>query len=94
MLAGLRKLQEKHACIGDVRGTGLYIGVEFVEDRATKKPAADLVHKLGQLAFTKGLLLLSCGSSVIRIAPPLVIDKEDVEIGLRIMDECITELTT
>ncbi len=94
MLAGLRKLQDKHECIGDVRGTGLYIGVEFVEDRQTKKPASDLVHKLGQLAFTKGLLLLSCGASVIRIAPPLVIDAEDVEIGLKIMDECITELTT
>jgi 4-aminobutyrate aminotransferase len=93
MLAGLRKLQEKHECIGDVRGTGLYIGVEFVEDRATKKPATDLVAKLGQLAFTKGLLLLSCGASVIRIAPPLVIDDEDVEIGLAILDECITELT-
>ena len=93
MLEGLHRLQEKHSCIGDVRGTGLYIGVEFVTDRETKEPAADLVHKIGQLAFTKGLLLLSCGESVIRIAPPLVIDAEDVEIGLQILDECITELT-
>ena len=93
MLEGLRKLQTKHDCIGDVRGTGLYIGVEFVKNRETKEPASDLVHKLGQLAFSKGLLLLSCGASVIRIAPPLVIDEHDVEIGLRIMDECITELT-
>ncbi len=94
MLEGLRRLQEKHACIGDVRGTGLYIGVEFVKDRETKEPAAELVHDLGQLAFTKGLLLLSCGESVIRIAPPLVIDANDVAIGLRILDECITELTS
>ncbi len=93
MLQGLHRLQDKHECIGDVRGTGLYIGVEFVTDRETKEPAAELVHKLGQLAFTKGLLLLSCGESVVRIAPPLVIDAEDVEVGLRIMDECITELT-
>lgn len=92
LLKGLRKLQEKYDCIGDVRGTGLYIGVDFVTDRTTKEPAAELVHKLGQLAFTKGLLLLSCGESVIRIAPPLVIDESDVEIGLRIMDECLTEL--
>ena len=93
LLAGLRQLQEKHECIGDVRGAGLYIGVDFVTDRATKAPAKELVHKLGQLAFTKGLLLLSCGESVIRIAPPLVIDAEDVDIGLAIMDECLTELT-
>jgi 4-aminobutyrate aminotransferase len=93
MLEGLRRLQAKHACIGDVRGTGLYIGVEFVTDQQTKEPAVDLVDKLGQLAFTKGLLLLSCGESVIRFAPPLVIDQEDVEIGLKIFDECITELT-
>ncbi len=93
MLDGLRRLQQKHACIGDVRGMGLYIGVEFVKDRETKEPASELVHNIGQLAFTKGLLLLSCGESVIRIAPPLVIDAEDVEIGLRILDECITELT-
>ncbi len=93
MMAGLKRLQEKHPCIGDVRGTGLYIGVDFVKDRATKEPASELVHQLGQLAFTKGLLLLSCGESVIRIAPPLVIDASDVETGLAIMDECISELT-
>lgn len=93
MMAGLKRLQDKHECIGDIRGTGLYIGVEFVKDKVTKEPASELVHQLGQLAFTKGLLLLSCGDSVIRIAPPLVIDADDVETGLRIMDECITELT-
>ena len=63
------------------------------KDRATKEPAKELVHNLGQLAFTKGLLLLSCGESVIRIAPPLVIDEHDVDVGLAIMDECLTELT-
>ncbi len=93
LMSGLQQLQTKHLCIGDVRGTGLYIGVEFVKDRQTKEPASELVHQLGQLAFTKGLLLLSCGASVIRMAPPLVVDAEDVEIGLRILDECITELT-
>jgi 4-aminobutyrate aminotransferase len=93
MMTGLKRLQEKHTCIGDVRGMGLYIGVEFVKDRATKEPASELVGQLGQLAFTKGLLLLSCGESVIRIAPPLVIDADDVKTGLRIIDECITELT-
>ncbi|MEK7232411.1 MAG: aminotransferase class III-fold pyridoxal phosphate-dependent enzyme, partial [Elusimicrobiota bacterium] len=60
LLAGLKKLQAKHACIGDVRGLGLFIGVEFVKDPMTKEPAGELMAALEQLAFTKGLLLLGC----------------------------------
>jgi 4-aminobutyrate aminotransferase len=93
LLAGLKKLQAKHACIGDVRGVGLFIGVEFVLDRTSKEPAVELVGKLEQLAFTKGLLLLGCGKSVIRIAPPLVLNEYDVDKGLEILDECLTELS-
>jgi 4-aminobutyrate aminotransferase len=93
LLLGLRKLQEKHPAIGDVRGIGLMIGVEFVKDRATKEPAADLVGELEQLAFRRGLLLLGCGKSTIRIAPPLVVSPYDVDTGLGILDECLTELT-
>jgi 4-aminobutyrate aminotransferase len=92
LLAGVRKLAAKHACIGDVRGQGLFIGVEFVKDRKTKEPASELVGKLEQLAFTKGLLLLGCGKSVIRIAPPLVLNEYDVDKGLEILDACLTEL--
>ena len=94
MLSGLKRLQEKHAAIGDVRGVGLYIGVDFVKDRDTKEPADELVHELGKLAFKKGLLLLPCGESVIRIAPPLMIGADDVATGLEIMDDCLTELTS
>ncbi|MDE2292855.1 MAG: acetyl ornithine aminotransferase family protein [Elusimicrobia bacterium] len=93
MLAGLAKLQEKHAVIGDVRGAGLFIGVEFVKDRSTKEPAATLVHDLVQQAFRKGLLLLPCGESVIRLAPPLVVDEYDVDAGLAILDETLSALT-
>jgi 4-aminobutyrate aminotransferase len=92
LLAGLRKLQEKHPCIGDVRGVGLMIGVEFVKDRKTKEPDTDLVAKLEQLAFRKGLLLLSCGKAVIRVAPPLVLNAHDVDAGLAILDQCLAEL--
>jgi 4-aminobutyrate aminotransferase len=92
LLAGVRKLAAKHDCIGDVRGAGLFIGVEFVKDRKTKEPATELVGKLEQLAFTKGLLLLGCGKSVIRIAPPLVLNEYDVDKGLEILDACLDEL--
>jgi len=92
LLAGLKKLQAKHEIIGDVRGVGLFIGVEFVLDRKTKEPADEFVGKLEQLAFSKGLLLLGCGKSVIRIAPPLVMNEYDVDKGLEILDACLTEL--
>ena len=93
LLAGLSKLAEKYDCIGDIRGVGLYVGIELVEDRASRKPAKQLTHDMGQLAFKKGLLLLSCGDSVFRIAPPLVISEQQIDLGLAIMDECLAELT-
>jgi len=92
LIAGLRKLQQKHDCIGDVRGVGLMIGVEFVKDRKTKEPATELTHELELNAFRKGLLLLSCGKSVIRVAPPLVLNAYDVDTGLSILDQCLKEL--
>jgi 4-aminobutyrate aminotransferase len=93
LLTGLRKLQDKHKIIGDVRGVGLMIGVEFVKDRATREPATHFVGELEQLAFRRGLLLLGCGKSIIRIAPPLVLSPYDVDTGLSILDSCLTELT-
>ncbi len=92
LLDGLRELQRKHDIIGSVRGAGLMIGVEFVRDRKTKERFESLSPAIEQAAFRKGLLLLACGRSTIRIAPPLVIDDYDVETGLRIFDEVLTEL--
>ncbi|MBS1958582.1 MAG: acetyl ornithine aminotransferase family protein [Bdellovibrionales bacterium] len=89
-IAELKKLQAKHKVIGDVRGVGLMIGCEFIQKDG--KPAADYVGKLEQLAFRKGLLLLSCGKSTIRFAPPLVITEAEVKVGLEILDQCLTEL--
>ena len=91
LLQGLRDLQKKHSCIGDIRGTGLMIGCEFINP-ANKEPAAAFVGQLEQLAFTKGLLLLSCGKSTIRFAPPLVITQEEIKVGLEILDQCLTQL--
>ena len=93
LMSGLKALQAVYPIIGDVRGKGLFIGVDFVEDRKTKKPAKKFVHDLEMLAFSKGLLLLPCGASVLRLAPPLVMDANDVDCGLAIMDECLAELS-
>lgn len=91
--AGMEALAEKHPIIGDVRGEGLFIGVEFVEDRETKKPAKKFVADLEMAAFKRGLLLLPCGQSVIRLAPPLVVDEYDIDTGLAILAECLAELS-
>ncbi|HEV2909236.1 MAG TPA: aminotransferase class III-fold pyridoxal phosphate-dependent enzyme, partial [Candidatus Eremiobacteraceae bacterium] len=89
---GFRKLATKHEVIGDVRGVGLMLGIEFVKNRATKEIYHHFVHQLELAAFKRGLLLLGCGQSTIRIAPPLVIDEEDVSTGLHIFDEALSEL--
>ena len=89
LLTGLRRLAERHEMIGDVRGVGLMIGVEFVKDRATREPASELVHDLVQRAFRRGLLLLGAGKSALRLAPPLVIDAYDVDTALGMIDELL-----
>jgi 4-aminobutyrate aminotransferase len=83
---GVRALADKHACIGDVRGVGLMIGVEFVKDRATREPAPEIVHQLVQGAFARGLLLLGAGKSALRLAPPLVVGAEDIDTALAMID--------
>jgi 4-aminobutyrate aminotransferase len=92
LLAGLRALQEKYACIGDVRGRGLMIGIEFVKDRATREPAPELLRELVLRGFSRGLLLLGAGKSTLRLAPPLVVDEYDVDTALAMLDGLLGEL--
>lgn len=91
LLAGSRALMAKYDCIGDVRGVGLMVGIEFVKDRATREPDGELVHRIVELAFSRGLLLLGAGKSALRLAPPLVIDSVDIDRGLAMIDACIAE---
>jgi 4-aminobutyrate aminotransferase len=92
LMSGLSRLAERHETIGDVRGLGLMIGVEFVTDRATREPAPKVVQELVQRAFRRGLLLLGAGKSALRLAPPLVIDAYDVDTALGLIDETLGEL--
>src|SRR5262249_18998008 len=90
LMAGLRELQKKHESIGDVRGLGLMIGIEFVRDRETKEPAVELRNRIIQEAFKRGLVILGAGDSTIRFSPPLVIDREQANTALEIFDQAIT----
>ena len=67
------------------------LGIEFVKDRTTKEPAPELIDRLTDRAFKKGLLLLGCGQSTFRLAPPLVLDEYDVDTGMGILEECLRE---
>jgi 4-aminobutyrate aminotransferase len=86
----LEEIMHRHPSMGDVRGKGLMIGVEFVKDRATKEPAKELTDRIVELAFERGLLMLSCAKSVVRVAPPLSISKAEIDEGLQIFAEAIT----
>ena len=89
-LDALEEIMPRHPSIGNIRGKGLMIGVEFVKDRQTKVPAKELTERIVELAFERGLLLLSCAKSVIRFAPPLSISKTEVDEGLQIFAEALT----
>jgi len=82
--------RERHKSVGDVRGKGLMIGIEFVRDQKTKEPAPELRHQVIHLAFERGLLVLGAGDSSLRLAPPLVIDEEQADFAIRALDECIS----
>ena len=81
MMEGLRRLQSHYDVICDVRGLGLMIGVEF--------PSHDVVRRIEQEAFKRGLLMLGCGDGVIRIAPPLVFTRQQVDRGLEVFSEVL-----
>jgi len=86
------RLRPDRIVIGEVRGKGLMIGIEFVRDQKTKEKANDLRNKLVQMAFHKGLLVLGSGDTTLRLCPPLLIDEAQADFALDTLEACITEL--
>lgn len=91
ILDALAEVAARHPSIGHIRGKGLMIGVEFVSDKKTRQPAKRLRDRIVHAAFTRGLLTLGCGESVIRISPPLNITRSLVDEGLEIFEAAIAE---
>lgn len=83
ILSELKKMQQDFPFIGDVRGEGLFIGIEFVKPDGS--PDGELRDRASMDMFNKGLLNLDCGEAVIRISPPLILTKEEAQTGLEIM---------
>ncbi len=89
---GCCELANKHRLIGDVRGLGLMLGLDLVTDRKSKQPAVAARDAVIQACFRRGLLLLGCGESVIRLCPPLIVETGQVDQALAILDEALSEV--
>jgi 4-aminobutyrate aminotransferase len=90
MLEQLRTWPSKHAIVGDVRGRGLMIGIEIVKDQQSREVAGAWRDRIVELAFERGLLILGCGETSIRLAPPLIVNEQEAAIALEIFEECIS----
>jgi 2,2-dialkylglycine decarboxylase (pyruvate) len=92
--AGLVELQARHECIGDVRGRGLMQGIELVTDRVTKAPAEDLGRRVTTECLALGLHMnivqLPGMGGVFRMAPPLTVSDDEIDLGLEILDKALT----
>jgi 4-aminobutyrate aminotransferase len=92
ILERLQGWKKTHALVGDVRGRGLMIGVELVKDKNTREPAPALRNRVEALAFEKGLMILGCGETSIRLCPPLVVSEEEATVALDILEDCLTQV--
>jgi 4-aminobutyrate aminotransferase len=86
LLSRLGELQRKHEPIGDVRGVGLMVGIEVVQDRRSRTASPEKRNRVIHRAFERGLLTLPCGSSTIRLSPPLIVSEKDVDKAVAILD--------
>lgn len=89
LIDALEEIQARHPSMGAVRGKGLMVGVEFVKDKNTKEPGDEIRNAVERNAFEHGLLALGCGKSTIRFAPPLCIERKDVDEGLEIFEAAV-----
>jgi taurine--2-oxoglutarate transaminase len=100
MLDKALELKEKHACVGDVRGLGLFVGLELVKNKTTKEPLTavdakirksanpkmEIAKKLGEL----GMMAMAANPvNVIAIAPPLIVNKDEIDEGIAILDQAL-----
>jgi 4-aminobutyrate aminotransferase len=87
----LRELQRDYRCIGEVRGRGLMIGIEMIEDDAERTPARALCERLVTRGFYNGLLLLSCGVSTVRFMPPLCVTVAEIDEAVGMLRTSLDE---
>ncbi|MGA2767604.1 MAG: acetyl ornithine aminotransferase family protein [Candidatus Bathyarchaeia archaeon] len=92
ILKRLAELKEQSEIVGDVRGKGLMIGMEIVEDKESKKPAPQKVTEIMMRSWKRGINVITCGASTIRIAPPIIITRDLVDSALDIIEDVTKEV--
>lgn len=92
---GLRRLAERHAVVGDIRGRGLLLGLELVTDRETKTGAdalgARVTRRCLELGLHMNIVQLPGMGGVFRIAPPLTATEDELALGLSILDQALED---
>jgi 4-aminobutyrate aminotransferase-like enzyme len=90
----LEELTRKHELIGEVRGKGLMVGVELVKNHGKKEPATAETSKVRELCREKGVLIGHGGvlGNVLRIQPPLIISRDDLDVAVDVIDKCLAEV--
>ena len=92
---GLTELQQRHEPIGDIRGTGLMLGVDLVRDRDTREPdekyGTAVTERCLQLGLAVNIVKFPGLGSVLRIAPPLTVGTDEIDLGIEILDRALTE---
>lgn len=95
LLDGISALSARHPAIGDVRGAGLFVGVELVADRKTRTPERGLTNQVVNLMRQKGVLISACakGHNVLKIRPPLILTEEQAGRVIEVLDQALKEAT-
>ena len=89
MMERMSEWPRRHGLVGDVRGRGLMIGVEIVTDQKAKTQGGEERDRIVEMAFERGVLFLGCGPNTIRVCPPLVVSKEQADIAMDVLEQCI-----
>jgi len=89
----LENLKDEYEIVGDVRGKGLMIGAEIVENKKTKKPAKEKASEIMTRCWKRGIAIITCGVSTLRVAPPIIITRELVDAALDIVEDVIKEVS-
>jgi len=92
LLSRLKDWPARHPMVGEIRGRGLMVGIELVRDHSTKERAVEERNHWIQMAFERGLLVLGCGLNTLRLMPPLVINKRQIDFAVEVLDQCLTEI--
>jgi 4-aminobutyrate aminotransferase len=91
-LKRLTELKERCEIVGDVRGKGLMIGIELVEDKESQKPAAQKAAEVIMRSWKRGVAVVTCGASTLRIVPPLTVQRELLDVALDIVEDTIDDI--